>query len=336
MFAPPERRVEHMSQLHRLNDFNLGQTWARIRWNTHGSGAAFDRKKQSSLSPAMKAFAEGRDFCVISFVDTNAQVSGRLLHGRLGEFAKAPDDHHLIIQPLNLTLDDLPLRKAGARSWQVGIIFIEFETRKRVCVHANAKWEETAGCLALEVTESFFHCAKYIDPTHRIARFASSRPREFATAEFAMAANHGGLIQQLVDFLADQGVAFLCTVDRNGQCAVNHRGGQRGFISVNAIQDEACLLLPEYAGNGALEAVGNIWETGQAAVFVPDPERGYGVCVSGPAELFDGEVLQTEPFVKLPGAQRIVAIRPLYYQVQFWNDDLGPEFVSVPAQQMTC
>jgi hypothetical protein len=117
-------------------------------------------------------------------------------------------------------------------------MFIEFKAPKRLSVHATGKWDETEGCLSLKVTQAFFHCAKYIDPSHQM--------------------------------------------------------------------------------------------------FVPDPERGYGVCVSGPAELFDGEVLQTEPFVRLPGAQRIVAIRPLYYQVQFWNDDLGPEFVSVPAQQMTC
>jgi hypothetical protein len=140
-----------------------------------------------------------------------------------------------------------------------------------------------------------------------------------------MAANRGRLIHQLVDFLADQRVAFICTVDRNGQCAVNHRRGKCGFISVNEVQGEARVLLPDYAGNGAFEAVGNIWETRQAAVFVPDPERGYGVCVSGPAELFDGEVLQTEPLVKLTGAQRVLAIYPLYCQVQSWNDDLGPK-----------
>jgi hypothetical protein len=41
-----------------------------------------------------------------------------------------------------------------------------------------------------------------------------------------MAVKHGRLIHQLVDFMADQGVAFVCTVNRNGQCAVNHRGGK--------------------------------------------------------------------------------------------------------------
>jgi hypothetical protein len=311
--------------MNQIDPATLGQAWARTRWNSHGSGAAFDRKKQPYLAPEMKVFAESQDFCIVSFMDNDGQVCGRLLHGRLGEFAKASDDHHLIIQPLNRIIGDLPSPKVCARSWQLGLMFIEFETRKRLCIHVTGKWEETAGCLALEVTQSVFHCAKYIDPSYQIARFASRRPRTSKVAEFTMAANRGRLIHQLVDFLADQRVAFICTVDRNGQCAVNHRRGKCGFISVNEVQGEARVLLPDYAGNGAFEAVGNIWETRQAAVFVPDPERGYGVCVSGPAELFDGEVLQTEPLVKLTGAQRVLAIYPLYCQVQSWNDDLGPK-----------
>jgi len=315
-----------------------GQAWARTRWNSHGSGAGFDRKKQPYLAPEMKDFAESQDFCIVSLINNDDQVCGCLLHGRPGEFAQAPDDHHLIIRPLNRTVGDLAFPKACARSWQLGLLFIEFKTRKRLCVHATGRWEETEGCLGLEVTQSVFHCAKYIDPSYQIVRFASRRPRTFKTA---MAAKHGPLIHQLVDLLADQRVAFVCTVDRNGQCAVNHRGGKRGFISVKGVKGEARVLLPDYAGNGAFEAVGNIWETRRAAVFVPDPERDYGVCVSGPAEIFDGEVLQTEPFVRLSGAQRVLAIRPLYCQVQSWNDDLGPEEMAqehpaAPKEQGTC
>ena len=303
---------------------NPGQVWARTRWNTHESGATFDRKKLPYLAPDMKAFAESQDFCIVSFVDDGGQVGGRLLHGRLGEFVKAPDDHHLIVRPLNRIIGDLLSRKADARSSQLGLIFIEFKTRKRLCVHATGKWEETEKCLALKVTQSFFHCAKYIDPSHQIVKLTSSYPRTFKTAGFTMAAKQGGLVHQLADFLAEQRLAFVCTVDRNGQCAVNHRGGKSGFISVNGVRGETCVLLPDYTGNGAFEAIGNIWETGRAAVFVPDAERGYGVCVSGPAELFDGEVLETEPFVRLPGARRVLAIYPRYCQVQSWNDDFSP------------
>jgi hypothetical protein len=315
---------------------NPGQVWARTRWNTHGSGAAFDRKKQPYLAPDMKVFAESRDFCIVSFADDDGQVSGRLLHGRLGEFAKAPDDHHLLVRPLNRIAGDLVSPNACARSWQLGLMFIDFETRKRLCVHATGEWVDAERCLALKVTQSFFHCPKYIDPSHQIVRLTSSRPRTFTRAAFTMAAQPEGWVHQLAGFFAEQRLAFVCTVDQNGQCAVNHRSGKHGFISVNGVRGETRVLLPDYAGNGAFEAVGSIWETGRAALFVPDPERGYGLCISGPAELFDGEVLQTEPFVRLTGAQRVVAINPLNCQTQFWNDDLCAEFVSLPNQKMMC
>jgi hypothetical protein len=326
--------------MNQIDAINRGQVWARTRWNTHESGATFDRKKLPYLAPDMKAFAESQDFCIVSFVDDGGQVGGRLLHGRLGEFVNAPDDHHLIVRPLNRIIGDLLSRKADARSSQIGLIFIEFKTRKRLCVHATGGWEETEGCLALKVTQSFFHCAKYIDPSHQIVRLTSSYPGAFKTAGFTMAAKQGSLVHQLADFLAEQRLAFVCTVDRNGQCAVNHRGGKSGFISVNGVRGETCVLLPDYTGNGAFEAIGNIWETRRAAVFVPDAERGYGVCVSGPAELFDGEVLETEPFVRLPGARRVLAIYPRYCQVQSWDDDLGAlrraNFLSIPTTHGTC
>jgi uncharacterized protein len=128
-----------------------GQVWARTRWNTQESGAAFDRKKQPYLAPDMKVFAESQDFCIVSFVDDDGQVSGRLLHGHVGEFTHAPDDYHLIVRPLNPIIGHLVSRKACARSWQLGLMFIEFKTRKRLCVHATGRWEETEGCLALKI-----------------------------------------------------------------------------------------------------------------------------------------------------------------------------------------
>ena len=92
--------------------------------------------------------------------------------------------------------------------------------------------------------------------------------------------------------MADQRVAFLCTVNRNGQCAVNHRGGTRGFVSLIRIETKLWIVLPDYEGNGAFEAIGNIWETHRAAIFVPNAELGYGVCASGPTKVFDGEALK--------------------------------------------
>ena len=51
-------------------------------------------------------------------------------------------------------MGDLPSLKASARSRQLGLMFVEFKTRKRLCVQATGKREETEGCLALEVTQT--------------------------------------------------------------------------------------------------------------------------------------------------------------------------------------
>ena len=84
-----QSRKQKPFSMNQIDDPNPGQAWARTRWNSHGSGAAFDRKKQPYLAPEMKVFAESQDFCIVSFVDNDGPAGGRLLHGRLGEFAKA-------------------------------------------------------------------------------------------------------------------------------------------------------------------------------------------------------------------------------------------------------
>lgn len=104
MAIPPAETLElrheisHVTRTRKQKPFRMnqidapspGQVWARTRWNTQESGAAFDRKKQPYLAPDMKVFAESQDFCIVSFVDDDGQVSGRLLHGHVGEFTTRP------------------------------------------------------------------------------------------------------------------------------------------------------------------------------------------------------------------------------------------------------
>ena len=302
-----------------------GQDWARTRWNSHGTGAAFDRKKNPYLTPEAKAFVERQEFCIVSFADDDDQVCGRLLHGRLTDFTEVLDDGHLIIRSLNGLSADLLSSKAPERGQRLAVIFIEFKTRQRLCVHGISKWEDAGRCLRLELTQCFFHCPKYIDPSCRLIHSVSATARLFKTDKLAGTGDREVVIGHLAGFFAYQRVAFLCTVDRNGKCAINHRGGTRGFLSLSRIDAEPWILLPDYAGNGAFEAVGNIWETQRAAVFVPDFELGYGICVSGSARVLDGDALRAKPILAPPGAKRIVAIYASYCRFQSWEYDLATQ-----------
>ena len=63
--------------------------------------------------------------------------------------------------------------------------------------------------------------------------------------------------------IAQQTLCFLGTVDHEGQCAINHRGGAAGFLvplPPDAASSGGTILLPDYSGNGAFEANGNILE----------------------------------------------------------------------------
>jgi uncharacterized protein len=315
----------YISDMNLVDPISSGRDWARTRWNSHETGASFDRKKNRYLTPEAKAFVKRQEFCVVSLADDDDQVCGRLLYGRLTDFTEALDDRHLIVRSLNGLSADLLSSKARGRGQRLAVIFIEFKTRQRLCVHGISKWEDAGRCLRLEVTQSFFHCPKYIDPNCRLVHTVSASARAFKAHKLAAIGDRELVIDHLADFLAYQRVAFLCTVDRNGQCAVNHRGGPRGFLSLSRIDVEPWILLPDYAGNGAFEAVGNIWETERAAVFVPDLELGCGICVFGSAKVLDGDALRPKPSLASDGAKRIVAIYASYCRFQSWEYDLAKQ-----------
>ena len=303
-----------------------GQDWARTRWNSHETGASFDRKKHPYLTPEAKAFVERQEFCVVSFADNNDQLGVRLLYGPLTDFAKAVDDYHVVIRSFNDISAGLPSSKAQSGGQPLALLFIEFKTRQRLCVHGIGKWDDTGRWLRLEVTQSFFHCPKYIDPSCRLVPGVSASVAALKVQKLAANDGRERVIDHLAGFLAYQRMAFLCTTDRNGQCAVNHRGGTRGFISLNRVEAEPWILLPDYAGNGAFEAVGNIHETEKAAVLVPDLELGYGICVSGAAKVLDGDALSAAP----AGAKRIIAIHASHCRVQSWHYDLATQELEQP------
>ena len=305
-----------------------GQDWARTRWNSHETGAAFDRKKHPYLTPQAKAFVERQEFCVVSFADNNDQLGVRLLYGPLTDFAKAVDDYHVVIRSFNGISAGLPSSNAQSGGQRLALLFIEFKTRQRLCVHGISKWEDTGRCLRLEVTQSFFHCPKYIDPSCRLVHTVSTNEPAFKVQKLAANGDGELVIDHLAGFLTRQRMAFLCTMDRNGQCAVNHRGGTRGFLSLNRVEAEPWILLPDYAGNGAFEAVGNIHETERAAVLVPDLALAYGICVSGAAKVLDGDALSAAP----AGAKRIIAIHASHCRVQSWHYALEMQELEQPLR----
>lgn len=123
-------------------------------------------------------------------------------------------------------------------------------------------------------------------------------------------------------FISEQSLCFLCTMSKEGQCAVNHRGGTAGLLAAflpSRVEPGGVVLLPDFKGNGAFEAIGNIFETGQAALVVPDYATQMALCIAGTACVMEPKNLPGEMRQHHMGAERIIALSVRHIEIQ--SDD---------------
>jgi hypothetical protein len=325
-----------------------GQEQARTRWKTHTSGAAFDRKKSPYLTEQAQKFIVQQGQCVLAGLDDHNELGGLLVLGTPG-FVETPDEHtcllrldgHLASSPILLKLHQSLQDGQTAR---LGLFFICHPTRERLCVHGRAELFAKRSLfrrsiwMRLHVEQSFFHCSKYIK-TH-IPGLTSPTlvvPEQAAQLKQLDDSQLRRLSEPIRAFIAKQLLCFLCTIGRDGQPAINHRGGAAGFLVTlppSTTPPGGTILLPDYSGNGAFEAIGNIFETEQAALVIPNYAAQLAVCVSGKACVLELESLPTEVAQHCTGAERVVALAVQRVEVQSGNWSAALAYERARAERM--
>jgi uncharacterized protein len=313
----------------------IGQQQARTRWGTHESGAAFDRKKSSYLTEQAQAFMEQQAFCVLAGRGPQQELDGQIAMEKPG-FVEIIDEYTCLLHlsgQLRTSLLFQGLEQAAGGSNQVGLFFICHPTRERLCVHGEAqlvarrkatlfwpfKRQETM-CMRLDVHQAFFHCSKYVrTKVAGLTAPAVPSANQRWHPQRLLNARQDHLSEEIRAFLSKQVLCFLCTVGENGQCTVNHRGGAPGFLLTfppDRLSPGGMVILPDYAGNGAFEALGNILETGFATLVVPNYAAQMAVCIAGTAGIFDFEELPAWLAQKCPGAARAITVSVQRISVQ--------------------
>ena len=274
-------------------------------------------------------------------------------------------DHHLANTRLLQRLQH-PSHNGQATHW--GLFFICHPTRERLCVHGTAEllssrpvdqpppahhslWERlqhlisgrkgTVHCaqstqapeplwIRVHVRQAFFHCAKYI---RTCVPGLTSPVTESAAQKWHLPHLPGPqwcLTENIRAFLAEQLLCFLCTVDQDGQCAINHRNGHPGFLATlppDAASPGGMIFLPDYSGNGAFEAIGNIFETDQAALLIPNYVAQLALSISGAAHILESTDMQPALKRACAGAERVVALAVRHVEMQSgdWSVTLAYE-----------
>ncbi|QBD82345.1 hypothetical protein EPA93_42780 [Ktedonosporobacter rubrisoli] len=299
-----------------------GQSEARTRWRTHEQGTDFDKKKLPYLSEEAQRFIAQQTVCVIGGHSSDQHLGTLLVLGLPG-FVQTVDKQTCFIaldyrQAAFSLIERIYHTQRKGQNAQIALFFMCHTTRTRLCVHGKADLIFSSSTsqplptpkrfwLRIQVTQAFFHCSKYIRT--KIAGLTAVQSAPAWNLPYLLAHNH--LSEALRTFLDQSVLCYLCTTDRQGNCGINHRGGKVGFLvslPPDSNYPKGRILLPDYTGNGAFEAIGNILETGKAAITVPSYSSQLAVCFSGTATVHDLQELSEDLQERCLGAQRVLAL----------------------------
>lgn len=254
------------------------------------------RTIRDHMTEQHRTFYPQLPFVAVGAVDPSGAVWATLLAGRPG-FLAAPDPGTLAVaaprdpgDPADAGLGD------GAA---VGLLGIELHTRRRNRLNGRLHRDADDG-FTVAVRESFGNCPRYIRlRDFRFARDPAGRPD-------TPAERLDGLDARARAMIAGAETLFVASAyeGRDGRTVdVSHRGGRPGFVRIEA---DGTLAIPDFAGNGYFNTLGNIHANPKAGLAFVDFAQGDLLQLTGEAEV----VLDDPAIAAFAGAERLLRFRP--------------------------
>jgi hypothetical protein len=215
-----------------------------------------------------RAFFALLPYVFVATTDAEGWPLATMLTGEPG-FMHASDPTTLRIDALPAAQD--PAADRLAEGQEIGILGLDLATRRRNRANGAIAGRDAAG-LTLAVRQSFGNCAKYIQ-----RRAVAPSPSAPAAAE-ALA----GLDPAARALIGEADTLFVASRSRPeagaaGGVDVSHRGGRPGFVRV----DGDALVVPDFAGNGYFNTLGNLLGEPRAALLFIDFASGDVVQLQG-------------------------------------------------------
>jgi predicted pyridoxine 5'-phosphate oxidase superfamily flavin-nucleotide-binding protein len=208
--------------------------------------------------------------------DAAGNVWASILYGKPGFLDPSADAKKLLIH-----LDQAfpqpndPLLANIADSLEVGLLLIEFSTRRRLRV--NGPVQRVGNTLIVEVAESYAICPKYIQKRDiQMLTEPSADPRSETHSGFTLELHHVEQIKRADTF-------FVASSHATYGPDVSHRGGRQGFVKV--LEDNV-LRIPDFRGNSMLSSFGNFTLNPNAGLVFADYEKRSILQLTGRASLF--------------------------------------------------
>jgi predicted pyridoxine 5'-phosphate oxidase superfamily flavin-nucleotide-binding protein len=271
------------------NPYHAGELAVQRRAGVVEMAARIGRGIHHELAPAAAAFLAERSFVVVASRARDRRVWASLLTGPVG-FLAARDPRTLVITAVPVDSD--PLRAALAPGAPLGLVAIDFATRRRYRVNGSLR-EVSASELVLDVVQAYGNCPKYIQqrdlPPH--AAPPTGGAREVARGMALSAAQRS--------WIATADTFFVASAHPEAGADASHRGGDPGFVTAPAPER---IVWPDYSGNTMFQTLGNIVTEPATGLLFLDFARGAVLQVSG-----DARVVWDEAEVRrFAGAERLI------------------------------
>lgn len=268
--------------------YHPGELSVQERAGVRGMAERIGRSIGSTIPPAARNFLRSQPLVVIGSVEAGQRVWASLLTGVPG-FLQVVNEHAVRINARPAAGD--PLGDNLAANGQVGLIAIEFATRRRMRLNGGAE-VGTDGAITIHTQQVYSNCPKYIQ-----ARRWRGRPPESDSTPVLQ--RRSTLTQDQQRWIREADTFFIASHHPEGGTDASHRGGRPGFVGV--LNDHR-LVWPDYAGNTMFQSLGNIAVNPQAGLLLIDFERGRTLQLTGRARI----LWDQERIAEFAGAERLV------------------------------
>lgn len=253
--------------------FHDGERWVQARAGETASAERTAAVLGDVLHSGAHAFIASQPLAALGSIDGDGQVWASLVLGKPG-FVQTPDEGSLVIgvpAPERDGADSLWTNLEGQPA--LGMLFIDLGTRRRYRVNGKVAYLDAASA-RVTVREAYPNCPRYIQRRRLLALGVPQPP--------GTAVQGSGLRGAAADIVAAADTLFVASRHVQAGADVSHRGGSPGFVR---LVDEHTLRIPDFAGNGLFNTLGNLHADPRAGLCILDFERGLLLQLTGTATL---------------------------------------------------
>ncbi|MBF6057499.1 pyridoxamine 5'-phosphate oxidase family protein [Thiomicrorhabdus sp. HH1] len=255
----------------------------QTRIGARAQAVSTERVIQRFIPEAAMYFISQQTMAVVSSRDAEGNVWASMLFGSPG-FLNAETERQLRLDHiLCFTATGDPVWQNLKQDPEIGILLIELSSRRRLRI--NGRVRQDSNSYLIEVDRFYPNCPKYIQTRNLTVTGNIMNTRETNTASGER------LTPEQCKQLSRADTFFVASAHPKAGCDASHRGGHPGFIEVLNAQR---LRIPEYAGNGMFNTLGNFESYPYAGLVFPDFENNRILQLTGQVEVLWHEYAKGE------------------------------------------